>query len=55
VLAPRGAVPVGNHESETLRWVRADELDALDVDESVFRLVRRGLELAGRIPEAELA
>lgn len=39
VLAPRGSVPVGNHESEALRWVRPDELAPLGVDPGLGRLV----------------
>jgi 8-oxo-dGTP pyrophosphatase MutT (NUDIX family) len=54
VLAPHGSVPVGNHESESLRWVTPEELAVLGVDESVLRLVRSGLELAGQLPEAGL-
>lgn len=49
VLAPNGSVPVGNHESRAIRWVTTDELDEFDVDESVRRLVRQGLALAGRV------
>jgi 8-oxo-dGTP pyrophosphatase MutT (NUDIX family) len=49
VLAPTGAEPVRNHESRDIRWVTIDELDTLDVDESVYRLARNGLELASRI------
>ena len=45
VLAPKGSVPVGNHESRELRWVTVDELQEFDVDESVHRLVRQGLRL----------
>jgi len=48
-LAPNGSVPVGNHESRAIRWVTTDELDEFDVDESVRRLVRQGLALAGRV------
>jgi len=55
VLAPYGSVPVGNHESESLRWVTTEELAGLDVDESVLRLVRSGLELARQLPEAQLS
>lgn len=47
VEAPPGSAaagpPPGNHESSALRWVRLDELDALDPDESLRRL-------AGRLP-----
>lgn len=49
VLAPTGATPVRNHESRDIRWVSVDELEALNVDESVYRLARSGLELAARI------
>jgi 8-oxo-dGTP pyrophosphatase MutT (NUDIX family) len=49
VLAPKGSVPVGNHESRELRWVTADELQEFDVDESVHRLVRQGLLLLENI------
>ncbi len=45
VLAPNGSVPVGNHESRELRWVTERELVDFDVDESVRRLVRKGLPL----------
>ncbi len=54
VLAPSGSVPIGNHESESLRWVEPGDLASLDVDESVLRLVRSGLDLARRLPEAGL-
>jgi len=43
VVAPPGAVPVGNYESEALRWVSADELPALGADEGLLRLARRAL------------
>lgn len=49
VLAPKGSVPVGNHESRELRWVTVDELQEFDVDESVHRLVRQGLRLLENI------
>lgn len=49
VLAPKGSVPVGNHESRELRWVTVDELQEFDVDESVHRLVRQGLLLLENI------
>jgi 8-oxo-dGTP pyrophosphatase MutT (NUDIX family) len=42
--AGRGAPP-GNDESHEVRWVDEDDLDALEVDESTRRLVRRGREL----------
>lgn len=38
VLAPPDAVVVGNHESQGLRWVAPDDLDALDLDPGLHRL-----------------
>ena len=48
VIAPAGAVATHNHESTGQRWVAAGELDPFDPDDGLRRLVRRGLELAGR-------
>ena len=39
VIAPEGAQPRGNHESNDLRWMSFDEVKALDVDNSVMRLL----------------
>ncbi len=55
VLAAAGSVPVGNHESESLRWTTPTEAADLGVDESVLRLVRTGLDVARGIPEFGLA
>ena len=52
VLAPAGASaspPPGNHESRSIRWVDADELAGLDPDESLVRLVGRGLALVAQL------
>jgi 8-oxo-dGTP pyrophosphatase MutT (NUDIX family) len=54
VLATRGALPIGNHESESIRWMRPEELPSLDVDESVLRLVRSGLATARTLSDAGL-
>lgn len=54
VLAERGSSPVGNHESESIRWCTVGELSDLEVDESVMRLVRGGMERARRLPESDL-
>jgi 8-oxo-dGTP pyrophosphatase MutT (NUDIX family) len=43
VVAPPGAVPRGNEESEELRWFRLDELAALGVDDGTVRLVAAAL------------
>ncbi len=42
VLAPPDAAMQGNHESTALRWCAVADLDTLDVDESVTRLVAAG-------------
>lgn len=49
VMAPPGAVEVGNHESHELRWVTEDELHDLGVDRGVHRLAHRGLALGARL------
>lgn len=49
VLAPAGAELAGNHESTDIRWATPDDLDALDVDEGLRRLVRNGLAMARRV------
>ena len=51
VVAPPGAHEQANEESLALRWVTEADLDALDppIDESTRRLVRRGLDVAGRL------
>lgn len=54
LVAAHGAEPVGNHESQSLRWFTSDEIGELDVDESVSRLVGRGLEAAASVPQAQL-
>ena len=48
VVAPPGAVEVGNEESDALAWVSVDELDSLvpALDDLTAWLVRRALELA---------
>ncbi|CAM8642701.1 MutT NTP pyrophosphohydrolases including oxidative damage repair enzymes [Acidimicrobiia bacterium] len=46
VLAPSGSVPIGNHESESLRWVTLDELAELGADNGLVRLSTRGLPVA---------
>jgi 8-oxo-dGTP pyrophosphatase MutT (NUDIX family) len=46
VLTPPGAVAVGNHESEELRWVTLAELADYGPDEGLVRLARRAMALA---------
>ena len=43
VLAPPGAVPVANHESEGLQWVTLDRLGEIGVDPGTVRMARAGL------------
>jgi 8-oxo-dGTP pyrophosphatase MutT (NUDIX family) len=43
VVAPPGSTPVGNHESEALRWVGVEELAGLGADPGLVRLAERGL------------
>ena len=49
VVAPAGAVPSGNEESEGLRWFGADELGALDLDEGTLRMVDAALAALDRL------
>jgi 8-oxo-dGTP pyrophosphatase MutT (NUDIX family) len=48
VRAPAGAEPVGNHESEALRWVPLGDLGGLDLDDATRRLAAYGAEVARR-------
>lgn len=48
VLAPPGATPVGNHESDGLRWVAPEQLPSLGADPGLLALARR----AGEVLEA---
>lgn len=43
VVAPPGARLAGNHESIEIRWAAVADLDELDVDDGLRRLVRHGL------------
>lgn len=56
VLAPPGAVEVGNEESLALRWLTEAELDHLEpgVDASTRRLVHRGLAAAAPLVRRRL-
>ena len=48
VIAPVGAAPVGNHESEALRWVDPGRLDEYELDDGTHRMIQAGL---GRLSE----
>jgi 8-oxo-dGTP pyrophosphatase MutT (NUDIX family) len=45
VVAPPGAVAVGNHESTDLRWSTVDELADLGCDPGVRRMAEAGLRV----------
>jgi 8-oxo-dGTP pyrophosphatase MutT (NUDIX family) len=51
VLAPPGAVPRGNDESDALRWVEASALHRLAVDQGTERMVRAALAALDRLDE----
>lgn len=53
VLAPAEARLSGNHESTAIRWVTVPELDGLDVDDGLRRLVDNGLAMAQRVRRRE--
>jgi len=46
VLAPRGATPHPNHESQDIRWVELEALNTLGCDDGLQRLAVAGLGLA---------
>jgi len=46
VIAPAGSEPVGNHESQALRWVTEAELVDFDVDDGLRRMAKAGFEAA---------
>lgn len=50
VIAPAGAEPVANHESEGLRWVAVEDLEALEVDPGTIRMARAGLRALDDLP-----
>lgn len=49
VIAPAGAEPVGNHESQALRWVTPAELVDFDIDDGLRRMARAGFEAAAAL------
>lgn len=51
VLAPRGSELIGNHESTDIRWATLEDLDDLDADSGLRRLVVNGLEMARRLDD----
>jgi len=49
VLAPDGAEPEGNHESQALRWVTEEELIDFDVDDGLRRMAKAGFAAASAL------
>lgn len=49
VLAPPGARPSGNHESEALQWVDEADFDDFAVDEGTKRMAKAGFALARQL------
>lgn len=49
VVAPVGAVPVGNHESERLAWVERSALASYDVDAGTLRMADAALAALARL------
>lgn len=49
VIAPAGSEPVGNHESQALRWVTEVELVDFDVDDGLWRMAKAGFEAAANL------
>jgi 8-oxo-dGTP pyrophosphatase MutT (NUDIX family) len=48
LIAPEAAAPVASGESRDLRWFAAGELDGLDIDESLRRMVRKWQAIVAR-------
>jgi len=46
VIAPAGSEPVGNHESQALKWVTAEELASFDLDDGTHRMAAAGFAAA---------
>ena len=49
VFAPDGAQPVGNHESQDIKWVSLDDLDDYDLDEGHHRMIKAGQAVAEQL------
>lgn len=49
VMAPEGAQPVGNHESQDIKWVGLDDLDGYDLDEGHHRMIAAGKLVADQL------
>ncbi|MFT7473726.1 MAG: 8-oxo-dGTP pyrophosphatase MutT (NUDIX family) [Verrucomicrobiales bacterium] len=49
VFAPEGAEPVGNHESQDIRWVSLEDLDDYGLDEGHHRMIAAGKAVAAEL------
>jgi len=49
VFAPEGARPVGNHESQDIKWVALDELDDYGLDAGHHRMIAAGKVVADEL------
>jgi 8-oxo-dGTP pyrophosphatase MutT (NUDIX family) len=49
VVAPPGAIAVGNHESEGLAWVAREDLPSYDVDAGTLRMADAALAALARL------
>ena len=54
VLSPSRAEPVGNNESDRLRWVSIHDFSEVQADPSLYRLADRGLSVLSDLLEGEL-
>lgn len=54
VLSPSRADPVGNNESEKLRWVSINDFSEIQADPSLYRLADRGLSVLADLLGSEL-
>lgn len=52
VFAPVGAEPVGNHESQEIRWVSLDDLHGYALDAGHHRLIEAGRRVAEELLRA---
>lgn len=55
VLAPAGAEPTANHESEALRWVAVEELAALEADSGTIRMAKAGMRVLDELKGTSLS
>lgn len=49
VVAPEGATLATNHESQGAKWVTAQELESVDVDDGTRRMAKTGLKAAAQL------